>query len=65
MLVDLPLVEHLPGVQILRVVHVAVPGQVYHEVRLDVDLLMTVCQAGVPGHPVPPAGLPLPFQTFY
>ena len=59
-LVALPLVEHLPGVQILRVVHVAVPGQVHHEVRPEVDLLMTVCQAGVPGHPVPPAGLPLP-----
>ena len=59
-LVALPLMEHLPGVHVVRVVLAAVSGQVHHEVRLEVDLFMTVCQAGVPGHPVPPAGLPLP-----
>ena len=30
-LVALPLVEHLPGVHDVQVVHVAVPGQVHHE----------------------------------
>ena len=45
-LVDLPLVEHLPGVQILRVVHVAVPGQVHRKVRLEVDLLTSRERAG-------------------
>ena len=60
MLVPLPLVEHVPGVHIVWIVLAAVTDQVHHVVGLEVDLLMTVCQAGVPGHPVPPAGLPLP-----
>ena len=45
-LVALPLVEHLPGVHIVRVVHVAVPGQVHRKVRLEVDLLTSRERAG-------------------
>ena len=58
-LVALPLMEHLPGVHVVRVVLAAVPGQVHHVVRLEVDLLVTVSQALVPGDPVLPAGLAL------
>ena len=57
--VALPLVEHIPGIHIVRVVLAAVPGQVHHVVRLEVDLLVTVSQALVPGDPVLPAGLAL------
>ena len=57
--VSLPLVKHVPGVHVVRVVLAAVTGQVHHEVRLEVDLLMTVDQALVPRHPAPPAALPL------
>ena len=49
----LQLVEHLPGVHVVGVVFAAVPGRSITKFRLEVDLLMTVYQAGVPAHPAP------------
>ena len=59
MFVTLPGVEHLAHVRVVGVVSPAVLHEVHHEVRLKVNLLVTVRQGLVPGHPAPPAGLPV------